>query len=393
MRSYVDNRWLFQKDAQVTKMRAYVEALPDEWEWTWLVPGNEGLDIDFAEGLPKRGISLYPLPWMDNVLQGRYFFPMREVFRFLENGERFDVMLLEVPELARPMRVAQQWTEVRFPIISMVEHVDLYDQTRVPELVRYMLRQIDGSLASDALAFPLEGMKQEWLKAAAATVAVDPSPPCGMPVWNAIYDPRDSKVFGTDSKRYSRKRKLPVINFISRLSDNQRTHYEEFFQACRLLWGDGERFEVWVQNPNEAQEESWIRAQGPFVTEVGNDGREDYLRSLWMSDIVPILYPQSHIYSLGYCEAITAGNHVITHAFEEHLVASTISLWQVDPETIKEALQGMMQALRSERYPSVSVLQDQAKWLIENRSVQANIGRVRDTIEEVASAGSREDAA
>jgi hypothetical protein len=53
----------------------------------------------------------------------------------------------------------------------------------------------------------------------------------------------------------------------------------------------------------------------------------------------------------------------------------------------------MMQALRSERYPSVSVLQDQAKWLMENRSVQANIGRVRDTIEEVASAGSREDAA
>jgi hypothetical protein len=308
---------------------------------------------------------------------------MREVMDLLSTYVP-DVMLLEVPELVRPMRVVQQYTGKKFPIIAMVEHVDIYEHTRVHEHVRYMLRQIDGALAADVMAFPLEGMKEEWIKAASDTVSnmvneelANLDDQGRLPVWNAIYSPQEVER-SLDAPVVANEKQ--VIFFISRLSDNQRTRYEEFFEAVRLI-EDGS-FEVWVANPNEAMDPQDVLGLCDSVTRVGTSGRAEYIDLLWHADIVPILYPQTHIYSLGFCEAITAQNLVTTTFYEGNdegmaEVFNGIVEPVVNANTIAEQLDVLLE-METER--KLKTLKAQQEWLFDNRSVEMNIDKVLQTI-------------
>src|SRR5262245_29744977 len=172
MRSYRDNRWFVYADAQSNKMRAYVESLPD-WERRWILPEVGLCDPTenrmLEDWMTRHEVSWARVPWMSNVLEGRYYIPMPELAKVTEEWRPY-VLLCEVPEHARAWRAIQRHLGFTFPIISMVEHVDIYEQTKVPEEVAYHLRQVDGALVSDAVAFPLDGMKFEWLKAMYDTV-------------------------------------------------------------------------------------------------------------------------------------------------------------------------------------------------------------------------------
>jgi hypothetical protein len=391
MRSYKDNRWFVYADAQSNKMRAYVEALPDDWEWTWLLPPEDQSDARDWDRLhrwaDRIGVRCIHVPWMDNVLEGRYFIPMRELIDVVLGFDP-DVLLCEVPEHARAWRAIQRacnamtGVERSFPIISMVEHVDFYKQTTVPEEVAYYLRQLDGALVSDRIAFPLEGMRKEWSKAYSHLLEdrfwLDEK----MVTWNAIYSPREvdewvGDVFLEDG--------APAIYFISRLSDNQRTHYEEFFEACRILQEEGREFQLWVADPNEAGG-SYDKLQGQLglnhvITHWGTRSRDNYLARLHGASVVPILYPQSHIYSLGFCEAISAQNLVVTTTDPQgnQLLPGVTSMHpsEVTKESVAAALREAL-----DNHDSL-IREEQEEWLLEDRSVEANIDKVRTTIEEV----------
>lgn len=384
MRSYQDNRWLFSSDAQITKMRAYVNSLPQDWQWTWVIPRARQLDRSWESALPL-GVQPVHMTWGDNVLHGRYYFPLREVFKLFEI-QQFDVMLLEVPELARAVRVAQSWVKRDFPIVAMVEHVDIYEETRVPERVAYHLRQVDGALCSDVLAFPLAGMWHEWAKAADDLVrprvytlfqekAV---------IWDALYDPEEVLAWRLPGSTGDQD-ETPVVFFISRLSDNQRTHYEEFFEANRILSKERE-YKVIVANPNEAKSADWISRQGDNVHYYGTLTRSGYIRHLWDADVVPILYPQSHIYSLGFCEAITAGNVILTVDSTTEYLDETVGVRIPSATGPEEVAFGLRMALDVAAHPDLrrNQLDMQERWLLERRSVTRNIDRVRETIEGVA---------
>lgn len=395
MRSYRDQRWLVNQDAQVTKMKAYVEALPAEWEWSWCLPFNylcdAGQFLDLQNWMTRIGVKSWQFPWMHNVLQGRYYFPMEEL-RVLVDHVKPDVMLLEVPEHARAMRVVQQMAGQSFPIISMVEHVDFYEQTRVPEQVAYTLRQIDGALVSDCVAFPLEGMREEWGKAAVDLLsdrgqsALDDKN--HFVTWNAIFSPKDveAALDPDDLLEWydTRDDKRVVVNFISRLSDNQRTHYVEFFQACEELATRGLQFQVWVANPNEGLPVKEIKNLCPNITKIGNAGRDEYLSDLWKSDIVPILYPQSHIYSLGFCEAVMSDNIVLTPTMDGDGMSAFFGPHEVrvTEETIRLGLGHMIGRL-NDGMDRELLLEDQRAWVMKDRSVENNIDKVKATIEEV----------
>lgn len=377
MRSYEDNRWLVSADAQFTKILAYVKALPQDWSWTFLMPEASQADTSYVKMLPGN-VDLLFMTYGDNVLENRYNFDVPFASSILRAYD-FDVLLLEVPEHARAWRVVQQYAKKDFPIISMVEHVDFYEQTRVPEKVAFHLRQLDGALVSDAVAFPLQGMSNEWAKASASLVP-DPqvvqawSGKCT--TWDAIYSPDEVSMYRPVKESHNAK---PVINFISRLSDNQRTHYEEFFEACRLLEADGREFEVWVANPNEAMTSQRVLVEGKFVTQVGNLDRKHYMSMLWQSDIVPILYPQSHIYSLGFCEAIVAENLMLTQTPLAGWPSYGIDV--VSPANIALALDKMLHVVNTANghFAKADVGQ-QLEWLHKDRSVEANIDNVEATI-------------
>jgi hypothetical protein len=154
-----------------------------------------------------------------------------------------------------------------------------------------------------------------------------------------------------------------------------------------MLAEEGEKFEVWVANPNEAQSEGWIRQQlepaGVDVAHVGYSTRKQYLESLWQSDIVPILYPQSHIYSLGYCEAIEADNMVLEHSLPGYEGSAAWYIEEVTPELIAKNLGEMFSWWRDRGEEVEYKLAMQRSLLRKDRSVEENIDKVKATIEEV----------
>jgi hypothetical protein len=283
--------------------------------------------------------------------------------------------------------VAQKYAGKDFSIVAMVEHVDIYEQTKVAENVRFMLRQVDGALVSDRIAFPLEGMRHSWINwlneaglgeiwdGRLAEIGIDPTV-----VWSAIYSPDEVRAHEPEAIF---ENDVPVIYFISRLSDNQRTHYEEFFEACRLLQARHIKFQLWVANPNEAvlgyEDAAYPRGLNHVITHFGPTERAEYLNRLWKADIVPILYPQHMIYSLGFCEAITAGNLVLTHDTQGF---PGMQVPEPTPEFIAARLEQMIEEFK---LPMVTqpLWEVQNNWLTHDRSVEHNIINVRNTIEEV----------
>lgn len=411
MRSYGDGRWLFWSDAQVTKMRAYVGALPEDWSWTWLVPknatidsGGQPFDHTWRKLMPRNAHHIHSNLFGKNALEGRFQFDMIDldsIFRQLLSMGMPDVLLCEVPEHVRAWRVfLDRYGLRKLPIIAMVEHVDIYDQTRgiVGDDVSYYLRQIDGAITASHVVFPLEGMKDEWMRHASAIGFAMPDVTAHYSIWDALFSTRevvDGRTEHGARRTWESVNGLPVINFISRLSDNDRTRYREFFEACRMLWERGRRFEVWVQNPNDGQPDSWAREQGDFVSKVGNEGREDYIASLRGSDIVPVLYPMSHIYSIGFCEAIAAMNLMVTQLPPDGDALKSCGV-QFENQTVEEITIALDAALDivggADRVVPENhelLLEQQFAWL-HDRTVEENIGKVRETIEEVVRSGQPE---
>lgn len=313
MRSYTDPpKWLLSSDAQLTKMRGYVELLPPSWRWFWLLPESWQSDGTHP-GLSN--IYYCSTPHMDNVLEERFNFPMRELAEVYEDVEP-DLVICEVPEHVRAWRAVQDSVGRKCPIVAMVEHVDFYDETKVAARVPFMLRQIDGAIAADKVVFPLHGMKNEWLMNArhASPYATDGPK---IEIWPGLFNSgevRDGLVRA--SGEALRDDRSPVVFLISRLSDNPRTRFEEIVGASNDALKSGFEHRLWVANPNEAKSWDWIRInalayeQHPFGEKLLS--RQEYLQLLWAADVVPIMYDLSRIYSIGACEAAAAGCLVLT---------------------------------------------------------------------------------
>lgn len=400
MRSYEDDRWFVYKDAQSNKMRSYVENLPDDWQWLWIMPQQRQNDVDDDKALYNwcvhNRVAWQGIPWASNVLEGRYHFDVNEMSMIAKQWEP-DVLLCEVPEHVRAWRAVQRRIGREFPIVAMVEHVDIYEQTRVPDRVSYFLRQFDGYLAADKMAFPLEGMEREWVKHVADLLPEDAvvsffHPEIGddkLRVWDAIYSGLEVDKAETTESHF-----IPRIYFISRLSDNQRTHYEEFFEACRILANEQWKFELWVADPNEANREYGdLQANlglNHHITHWGTRTRSDYLERLWRADIVPVLYPQDIIYSLGFCEAIMAGNLVVTtKGLQGQQVLPGVNEPSHDMVTPKAVAASLRSALELSEGRRNNLMVRQQDWLERHRSVEQNIHRVYETIEEVTGVRAR----
>jgi hypothetical protein len=355
MRSYTDPpRWLLDEDAQLNKMMAYVQALPEDWQWYWLLPSGElplKLGRLCSSHTPFHVMPLVDDTWPDNVLQHRFHFNMPLARNTLKECKP-DIILCEVPEHIRPWKVAMQFEKLDIPIIAMFEHVDIYDETKVDR--------------------SLHGMLHEWQKQAHyyydTRFESEGESPHG--VWPGIFSPKEV------DKR-TQRRSLegdPTVFFISRCSDNQRTHWQEFIEASNELY-DEFPHRVWFANPNEAVE--WedlaMRCRAYEEHPFGQKAlrRDQYLELLGWSHIVPILYPMEFIYSVGFCEAIVAGNLMVTEN-----CASTTGL-TYEKGHVK---QGLARALQVPLSNHQLLNEVQLQWVIKHKSVEENIDIVERTI-------------
>lgn len=385
MRSYDGNGWLLSSDAQINKMLAYVRALPEDWEWIWTVPATRGMKpLEAQLDLPSNVKPMYR-PWPSNVLLHRFHFDMMDSIDCLNDlkldSEVPDVMLCEVPEHVRGWTAAMKEADVSFPIIAMYEHVDIYEETKRPDLP-FFLRQLEGYTAADLCAFPLAGMQDSW-KQATMKLGVESQVDWSKSrIWNALTTLDPSGVCNKTSK--------PTIFFAGRCSDEPRTKWKRFIEACDMLKQTGLDFRVWFANPNEAQD--WSRlAKCPGFEQhpYGNRTleRREYLDLLSMADVVPVLYPQSHIYSIGFMEAIAHDCLVVTdHPPSRASYGETIGI-QVDCMLSTEIAGGLHAALRQvargDKGKLKQLLGDQKKWASKHRSVERNIDKIKNDIEEL----------
>jgi hypothetical protein len=286
---------------------------------------------------------------------------MHEVLQLLEEGAP-DVLMLDVPEHAPAWRAAQEFTGKRFPIISTVTHA-----VTDPSL---LIRQMDGGRVSDILAFPLPGIENAWLRRFSPDDASFTLVPHHKRLtWNAVFDPSevDRELSGKVWLHHDR----PTINFISRLSDNERTHYKEFFAAVRELERLNVDCDVWVANPNDAMNPTDVRNQSKLITRVGYTNRKQYLQSLWQSDVVPILYRDDLTLSIGLMEAVAADNTIVSPYRDDDM-----PIYPAEPDRVEQLAASLHAALCSSRVSA-------RDWLLKNRGVEQNISTMKRAIKSV----------
>ncbi|NDD55337.1 hypothetical protein EBZ39_15995, partial [bacterium] len=132
------------------------------------------------------------------------------------------------------------------------------------------------------------------------------------------------------------------ILFISRLTDERRTKAKQFLTACDELLKTGDQFTVKVADPNRSMTDDEIRGLCASAEITRFNDKQEYYEALWRADIVPILYPLNHIYSVGHCEAAYSENVIITMG--DHLDGHVV----VTNDNIKMAIREAVRRVREE---------------------------------------------
>jgi hypothetical protein len=348
-------------------MLANTKALPDDWHWQLFVPsmgdGEPWKDVD--------NVSVWRLDWADNVLQSRYFLDYPELVKAIEQFKP-EIMICEQPEHARAIRVAQAATGVDFPIVSFWTHVDI-NRVNVHSDTDPIFRQIDGFMASDEIAFQSNEEMTTWFTGAEKLLSgsLDRSKAS---VWSGIFDTTE-----LDSCRIAHDPDLtPAIFFVSRLSDNPRTRWEEFAQATRKLQKKGLCFRTWIANPNEALTRAEIEERFANLEIVGPMTRDQYLMSLWQADIVPILYSNG---SVSFCEAAYADNLIVTSSNRQGATSSGMFVVKQNPTSsdIANALETALRCVGTDR-AAKRMAQTQAATLARHGTME-NAYQIHDSFD------------
>lgn len=379
MRSYTAvPKWLLASDAHLTKFKAYVRALPDDWQWHVLLPPVSQCAGSPA-GVGGDRVREVVVPHMENVHQQRFNFPMGalvDVYRDVQP----DLLICEIPEQVVGWRVVQSVVGGSCPIITLIEHVEFYAETsQAAAGSSSFLRQLEGAQAADVTVFALDGMRSDWCRHAALVapeIAAGVSERCR--VWPGLISPVEVDGARPKGDELRDDDALPVVFLISRLSDPSRTRYEQIIAASNHLLQAGWGHRLWVANPNDGRDWDWIAAQADAFEEHPFGRRRleraEYLRLLWAADVVPVMYDLSRIYSVGACEAALAGCTVI--GATQRYPGPISRTCEPEPEAIATAL--------SEAFTELSLMAvDDREAVLAAQGVEQNLGVVRETIDEV----------
>lgn len=370
MRSYDTNTWLLSRDSQMNKLLGYFRNMPQH-EWCVLIPDVDRCDDVTA--LKEAGVGALQVEWAENVQQARYTFDVDAMAADLGMKEP-DILLLEVPELARNWRCVMDRNGRNIPIVSIINHADVFTWSKTFGKSGALLRQLDGAACSDAVVFHVHGTREAWLRAAYDVVTdywMQENVLQKLTIWPGSFDLLEVP-FGTKNEQDPL-----AVNFISRLSDNPRTHYLEFLEAIDLMGRGRVDFQAWLGDPNEAMMDS----VPPFVTRQGPWSRRQYFDYLWQSSVVPILWPQWEMHSLGACHAIATENILVSPAPPDNRgMPGVVIKGEITGGKLAEAIKFALSLEGEARY---EVIQSQHEWLRHSRSIQHNVHFAEETFQEV----------
>jgi len=318
MRTYSDPiSYALDKDGALHRQLARIAVLPKSYRWDLVLPitadqhggllppefhklRNDGYDIK---------VHYYVAPF--NVMTQRFETPSTRPFEEIKN---VDVMLCEMPEHVGFFRMMQENKVLpEFPIVTKVLHVELFDDTK--PVLPYFWRQLEGISLSDHVVFPLRGIYEAFKAHAHALLSPLAIKMLDRPttIWNGMFTP---KLLGPNKRAGSFDSNAPItFAFISRLSDDKRTKAAAFLEAM-TVFKPGAEAQLWVADPTDMMGVKDFEHKELVFGKFGNT-REDYVHTLRdVSDVVPILYDQGLIASIGFCEAAWFRN-VMVHPYSK----------------------------------------------------------------------------
>lgn len=362
MRSYSTGLWHLEMDPNLNKDRAWARAVP-QWDWEWLLPPPAQWSPESSKGLAP-GVKFSTMPWAPNVQAGRYNFPYEAVRTHLIRIAP-DAMILEVPEHAPAIRTIQQAEGLDFPVFSYVNYAPVLNYTKGDTFGR----QVEGAACSERLVFNTQGLMDVWTSMAKRVhwPGVD-----NVTLWPGVYSPEE---IDRQDASYSDP---PAVFFTSRLSDPAKNRHPQFFEALRRVYRT-HGFQTWIGDPNRVVPEKSLRDWAPNVTRMHCTSREQYLSWMRQAAVVPCLWEQDKIYSIGFCDALASGSIAIVSASTPDMPGVTVGP-EPDERELERALVEAF-GIWADQSDLQELLVAQRRWLMKERSVEENVGVMVSEVE------------
>jgi hypothetical protein len=305
MRSYQTGE--YDTSGQLIKAEAITRSTG--FEWDWLIPNNDQLTDAFKARAQASGARLLHWWYPQHVGLTREHRDIRAIVDILEKSNP-DAVILEIPEQAGAWRQAFNLANIaQHPkLIGMFNYVPIHGKDAHGNNDIY--QQVHGAINCDLFAFQLQAEKDGWIQATLEAIGEDAVKHLkrhklmsNAKIWSVLYsvDLHGSKgPWACNSPSHDEN-----VNFFfaNRLSENPRTHWEDFLNAAQALKEAGEPISVWVANPNDALSDEELKKWPVVNREVKIKTRKDYENALDMADVVPILFPNC---SVTVCEAVEA---------------------------------------------------------------------------------------
>jgi hypothetical protein len=314
-RSYSSGKWSLLKDGHIGMIKNQIKTLLkyDEYTFSLIVPQLSDIeDIDnyeklfFEDEFKKIKIHFFPFKLSKNVAYNRFHFDMNQ-FMLIDD---FDLIITDVPELTRNIKMHYVLQKKNIKIISNVHYLDIYPENQVVNgISNYFWSQLNGLICSDAITFLTKKYYQDFFDYAKKYVTNEILVPL---IEKSVV--LDFMAFSEDSLNLFKKEKNneKIIFFISRCSDDKRTKWREFILSVKLLRKLRQDFKVFIANPTHINSEELSKEIGDafdYISFPLNEfSKQDYVEKLWESHCVPLLYDIRNNLAVGFYEAMFCNN-------------------------------------------------------------------------------------
>lgn len=318
-RSYDTGKWHILKDAHFRMMKNQLKAIESyskDYEYIFFLPvwdqiqdSIEDFFYDLKDEIRKK-INIDFFEFSKNVAFNRFHFNMNHFIKRSDNLKKIDILINDVPEITRNFKIFfNVHLKKEIQIISNVHYLDIYPETYLcGNESNYFLRQFDGLACSNKGSFLTQKNMDDFFSYAKTKILPNFS--------DSVFNKSkvlDYLVFSEDELNTfkTNKRKKKQILFISRCSDDKRTRWKFFIESCKKLRENRTDFEVILTNPSglpEDQLDKEIGSAKDFISYKKNLSRIEYIKLLWESSIVPLLYDIGNNAAIGFFEAMYCDN-------------------------------------------------------------------------------------
>jgi len=318
-RSYTDGKWFLLKDGHIRVIKNQIMAIEKflkDCEYLICIPERMHIadNKDYLYDLPyevKTKIKSFYFDFSLNVGLNRFTFPMNQLIKNKYLFENVDIIINDVPELARNWKSYFSMYLKKEPIlISGIHYIDIYSENSMVGESQYFWRQLVGLLCSDACTIFTQKMKEDYFEY--AKHYINYSLARKLEEKTKVFDYMLFSENELNLFRHEEKSDKKFILFISRCSDEKRTQWKFFIQQMKNLKKIRQDFEVFICNPSDVPSETldaeildakdYIKYPSMKLT------REQYIKLLWKADIVPLLYNIKNNIAVGYYEAMYCKN-------------------------------------------------------------------------------------